>query len=53
MQLDNDFILVNGMKQFLTPGMMVSAEIKTGKRPLIDYFLSPLVQNTTEALHER
>ena len=52
-QLDNDFILVNGMKQFLTPGMMVSAEIKTGKRPLIDYFLSPLVQNTTEALHER
>lgn len=52
-QLDNDFILVNGMKQFLTPGMMVSAEIKTGKRPLIDYFLSPLVQNTSEALHER
>lgn len=52
-RLSQDYMVVNGTKQLLTPGMMVTAEIKTGKRPLIDYFLSPLVQNTTEALHER
>lgn len=52
-RLSQDYMVVNGTRQILTPGMMVTAEIKTGKRPLIDYFLSPLVQNTTEALHER
>ncbi len=52
-KLGKDYMIINETKQYLTPGMMVTAEIKTGKRPLIDYFLSPLVQNTTEALHER
>ena len=51
--LDKTAINVNGSQIALTPGMMITAEIKTGKRKLIDYFLSPLIQNTTEALHER
>lgn len=37
----------------LTPGMSVSAEIKTGKRRVISYFLSPLLQQTQESLRER
>lgn len=37
----------------LTPGMAVTVEIKTGKRRLIAYFLSPLLQYEDESLRER
>jgi type I secretion membrane fusion protein, HlyD family len=37
----------------LTPGMAVSAEITTGRRRVISYFLGPLLQNAQESLHER
>jgi hemolysin D len=37
----------------LTPGMAVSAEIKTGNRRVIEYFLSPLLKMKDEALRER
>ena len=37
----------------LTPGMAVTAEIKTGKRRVIEYFLSPLLQYKDESLRER
>lgn len=35
------------------PAMAVSAEIKTSKGRVIDYFLSPLIQHGSESLHER
>ena len=34
-------------------GMAVTAEIKTGKRRSIEYFLSPLLQYGNESLRER
>jgi len=37
----------------LTAGMAVSLEIKTGKRRVIEYFLSPLLQRSSESLRER
>lgn len=37
----------------LTPGMTVSAEITTGRRRVISYFLGPLIQHAHESLHER
>lgn len=37
----------------LAPGMAVTVEIKTGKRRLIEYFLSPLIQHASESLRER
>lgn len=37
----------------LTPGMAVTVEIKTGKRRVIEYFLSPLMQYGSESLRER
>lgn len=46
MQVENK--LVN-----LTPGMAVTVEIKTGKRRVIEYFLSPLLQYAGESLRER
>ncbi len=37
----------------LAPGMNVSVEIKTGKRRLIEYFLSPLLRYKQESVRER
>jgi hemolysin D len=44
---------VEGTEVDLSPGMAVSVEIKTGKRRLIEYFLSPLIQHAGESLRER
>lgn len=37
----------------LSPGMSVNVEIKTGTRRVIDYVLSPLMQEAHESLRER
>lgn len=37
----------------LSPGMAVTVEVKTGKRRLIEYFLSPLLKYTDESIRER
>ncbi len=37
----------------LTPGMSVTVEIKTDKRRVIEYFLTPLMQYSSESLRER
>ncbi len=37
----------------LSPGMEVTAEIKTGKQKVWQYFLSPLIETGREALRER
>ena len=37
----------------LTPGMAVTAEIKTGSRTVLSYLLSPLVKYQQESLRER
>lgn len=37
----------------LTPGMAVTVEVKTGKRRVIDYLLSPLLRYKEESIGER
>jgi hemolysin D len=37
----------------LSPGMSVTAEIKTGQRRVLEYFLSPLMKYKSESLGER
>jgi len=37
----------------LTPGMEVKAEIRTGRRSVGEYFLSPLINTASSSLHER
>jgi hemolysin D len=51
--LDQDFIEINQRKVPLSPGMSVQAEIRTGSRQIIDYFLSPIQVSLSESLHER
>ena len=52
-KLDKATINVEGTKVNLSPGMAVTVEVKTGKRRVIEYFLSPLLQKTQESLGER
>lgn len=52
-RLDQKAISINGESQALKPGMSTSIEIKTGRRRVIEYFLSPLIQNIHESINER
>jgi hemolysin D len=52
-KIEKSSINVEGTPVALSPGMAVSVEIKTGKRRVIEYFLSPLLQHTSESLRER
>ena len=51
--LDRATMLVDGRREALIPGMAVTAEVRTGRRTIIDYLLSPLARKSSEALHER
>ena len=46
-------INVDGKRITLSPGMNVTAEIKTGKRRVIEYLLSPVQRTLGESLGER
>ncbi len=48
-----DHIHADGRDVKLAPGMAVTAEIKTGKRRVIDYLLDPLIRLGDESLRER
>jgi hemolysin D len=49
----HDWIEADGKKIFFTAGMTAQIEIRTGKRRIIDYLLSPLREVATQAGHER
>ena len=44
---------VDGKRISLSPGMNVTAEIKTGKRRVIEYLLSPVQRALRQSLGER
>lgn len=52
-RLKKTAIAVNGQQEVLVPGMVATAEIKTGQRAVIEYFLSPVMQYKEESLRER
>lgn len=52
-RLKTRHLLINGERIALSPGMAVTAEIKTDRRRVIDYFLSPLREVVNESLRER
>ena len=51
--LGKSSINIDGKLVRLSPGMNITAEIKTGKRRVIDYLLSPIQQAGNESLRER
>ncbi|MEO6676799.1 MAG: HlyD family type I secretion periplasmic adaptor subunit [Pseudomonas sp.] len=52
-RLNKDALNINGADIKLSPGMAVTAEVKTDTRRVIEYFLSPLQQHANESLRER
>jgi hemolysin D len=48
-----DHIRADGRDVALTPGMAVTAEIKTGRRRVIEYVLDPVLRYRDESLTER
>lgn len=52
-KIDRSTMNIEGTEVNLGPGMAVTVEIKTGRRRVIDYFLSPLMQYGHESLTER
>lgn len=52
-RLERVAMQVSGKSLNLTPGMAVTVEIKTDRRRVIEYFLSPLLQYANESLRER
>jgi hemolysin D len=51
--LDQTEMDVDGKTVHLSPGLTVTAEIKTGSRRVISYLLSPLLKYKQESLRER
>lgn len=52
-QLSQHAMSIEGKEIALQPGMIVTAEIKTGERRAIDYLLSPLREIVASSGHER
>jgi len=48
-----DVIDVDGKAVRLSPGLNVTAEIKTGRRRVIEYLLSPIQRGLTDSMKER
>lgn len=53
LKLERSTLQVNERTVNLAAGMAVTAEIKTGRRRVIGYFLSPVLQIADESLRER
>ena len=53
LKLDTETINVDGKAIRLSAGMNITAEIKTGKRRVIEYLLSPIQRAGSESLRER
>ena len=51
--LNKPWMNIHGRRVRLEPGMAVTVEIKTGKRSILDYLLSPLARYKEDSLHER
>lgn len=51
--LNETSIHADGQDVALTPGMSVTAEVKTGDRRVLEFLLDPLMEMTDEAFHER
>lgn len=52
-RLDTNRIRIDNRWITLTPGMVVTADIRTGKRSVLGYFLDPLLQTAQESMRER
>jgi len=50
---DKNYVEKNGKKGLIMPGMVVSADILTGKKTIMSYLLKPIIKAKQNALKER
>jgi hemolysin D len=50
---DRDYMMIEGRRTPLSPGMAVTVEIATGSRRILEYVFSPLVETASDAMKER
>lgn len=53
LQTDRNYISKNGQKHKIMPGMIVQADIITGKKTVMQYILKPLIKARHDALTEK
>ena len=51
--MNQSTVMVNDKPVQLKPGMFVTAEVRTGERRIIEFFLAPLMRHGSEAIRER
>lgn len=51
--MDQRTVTADGRPMTLTPGLAVTADIRTGRRRLLDYMLDPVSRDVSEAARER
>jgi len=44
------YLIVEGKKRFISPGMSLTSEIKVGKRRIIEFFIYPLIKYLDEGM---
>jgi len=47
------YLIVNGKKEFLKTEMTLTAEIKVGKRRIIEFFIYPIIKYLDEGISVR
>jgi hemolysin D len=50
---ERDYMMIDGRRTPLSPGMAVTVEIATGSRRILEYVFSPLVETASDAMKER
>ena len=50
---ERDFMMIEGRRAPLLPGMTVTVEVATGSRRILEYLFSPLVETASDAMKER
>jgi hemolysin D len=50
---ERDYMMIDGKRTPLSPGMAVTVEVATGSRRILEYIFSPLVETASDAMKER
>jgi hemolysin D len=50
LDIEKEYLLLNNEKKILKPGMTVSAELKVGKRKVIEFFIYPAIKYLREGM---
>ena len=52
-QLDRNYVGEDPGKNLILPGMVVTADVQTGSRSILQYLAGPIFRTLSRALHER